>query len=228
MTGEWSGLSLFLVGWLGGVHCIGMCGGMVAAMSLSSIGGRAGIGTLLGYNVGRVTSYVIAGALAGAIGASTLLLNGFFPVERVLYGLSNVMLILLGLYLGGWSHAVLWFEKQGSALWRRVQPLLKNVLPVRGVRQAWLAGLIWGWLPCGLVYSVLVTALASGSAWHGAWDMLAFGAGTLPNLLAMGWFARRLQGFRQQPAVRYLAGVLVMGFGVWGLSHLLMGAGGRI
>jgi sulfite exporter TauE/SafE len=225
MTAQWSGLSLFLVGWLGGVHCIGMCGGMVAAMSLTAPGGRAGLGTLLGYNVGRLTSYAIAGALAGAIGASTLLLKGFFPIELVLYALSNLMLILLGMYLGGWSRAVLWFEKKGSLLWQRLQPLLKSILPVRHAGQAWLAGLVWGWLPCGLVYSVLVTALASGSAWHGAEDMLAFGAGTLPNLLAMGWFARSLQGFRQRPVVRYLAGILVAGYGVWGLGYLLMNIG---
>jgi len=134
------------------------------------------------------------------------------------------VMILLGLYLAGWNRWVLVFERAGGALWKRVQPLFGKLLPVKSVPQGILAGMAWGWLPCGLVYSVLVTALASGSASSGAALMLAFGLGTLPNLLAMGYFARQLQPFLQKPWVRRAAGLMVAGFGVWGLVRLVLGA----
>ncbi|MDA8224351.1 MAG: sulfite exporter TauE/SafE family protein [Betaproteobacteria bacterium] len=216
---EYSLLSMMLVGWLGGVHCLGMCGGIVSALSLSAPGGRAGWGILLGYNAGRLVSYALAGALAGAVGSSALLLDHVLPVSRVLYALASFMLLLLGLYLAGWSRAVLGIERLGGGLWLRLQPYVRHLLPVRHPGQAVLAGLVWGWLPCGLVYSVLVSALASGSAVHGALVMLAFGTGTLPNLLAMGWFARYLQAWRQSVWLRRLAGMLVAGFGLIGLLH---------
>ncbi len=224
---EYSLASLFLIGWLGGVHCVGMCGGIVTALSFSSPNGRAQWPILLGYNAGRLISYTLAGALAGLVGASTLLLNDFFPVSRVLFGLANVMLVLLGLYLAGLSQAVLWLERLGGRLWRTLQPRLKGVLPVRHPGQAVVAGLLWGWLPCGLVYSVLISALASGSAGRGAMSMLAFGLGTLPNLLAMGWFAKHLQAWRRQKVVRMGAGLLVMSYGLWGLVHVWMGLAAR-
>ena len=213
---------MILVGWLGGVHCLGMCGGIVSALSMSTPNGRPGWPVLLGYNGGRLLSYTLAGGLVGAVGAATLLLNDVLPVSSMLYGLANVMLILLGLYLAGWSRAVLWLERFGGMLWARLQPYLKRLLPVRHPGQAVLAGLVWGWLPCGLVYSVLVSALASGSALKGAALMLAFGVGTLPNLLAMGWFAQSMRGWRQQLWVRRLAGLLVLAFGVVGLVHGLV------
>ncbi|MEO6147247.1 MAG: sulfite exporter TauE/SafE family protein [Sulfuriferula sp.] len=219
---EISYLSVFLVGLLGGVHCVGMCGGIVTALSLSSATNRPAVPTLLAYNFGRVTSYALAGAIVGAIGASTLLLDRFMPAERVLYGLANVMLILLGLYLAGLSRAVLALERVGSVVWARLQPLMKRFIPVRTLPQAFFTGAVWGWLPCGFVYSVLISALATGSAAHGALLMLAFGAGTLPNLLAMGLFAQRLQTLTRKPMVRLAAGLLVAAFGVWGLTRLIL------
>ena len=214
-------LSVFLIGWLGGVHCLGMCGGLVSAMSLSAPGGRAGWPVLFGYNIGRLVSYTLAGALAGLLGAGSLMLEHLFPVSLVLYVLANSMLILLGLYLAGWSQAVLRVESLGAGLWRGLRPLMARFLPPRHYWQAIPAGLVWGWLPCGLVYSVLLTALASGSAVHGAQVMLVFGLGTLPNLLAMGWFAHRLQLVRRKVWVRRAAGLLVTLFGVVGLVHVV-------
>ena len=217
---EISILSVFLVGLLGGVHCVGMCGGIVTALSLSAPGGKPGVPMLFAYNLGRISSYALAGAIAGAVGASTLLLNNYLPMGRVLYVSANVMLILLGLYLAGLSRAVLLLERVGSVVWARLQPLMKRLIPVRSLPQAYLTGAIWGWLPCGLVYSVLISALASGTALHGALLMGAFGVGTLPNLLAMGLLAHRLQNFIRKPGVRLGAGLLVAAFGVWGLTQL--------
>lgn len=218
---EFSLLSALLVGLLGGVHCVGMCGGIVAAFSFRADGSKPPFRLHLGYNIGRVLSYTIFGALAGALGASLNLLE-IRPLQIALYVLAQGVMILLGLYLAGWNQWVLFFEKAGGALWSRVQPLFKKLLPVKNLPGALLAGMVWGWLPCGLVYSVLVAALAAGSATSGAALMLAFGLGTLPNLLGMAFFAQQLQHFMQKTVVRQAAGLLVAGFGAWGLVRLII------
>lgn len=217
---EFSLLAALLAGLLGGVHCVGMCGGIVAAFSFRGDGSAPPFRLHLAYNLGRVTSYTLFGALAGALGAS-LKLTGLLPVQVGLYVLAQLVMILLGLYLAGYNQWVLVFERAGGALWRQVRPLFQKLLPVKSMPQAVLAGMAWGWLPCGLVYSVLVSALAAGSATSGAALMLAFGLGTLPNLLGMALFARQIQPFMQRPWVRRLAGLTVAGFGVWGLSALV-------
>lgn len=216
---ELSLLTALLAGLLGGVHCVGMCGGIVAAFSIRADGSAPPFRLHLAYNLGRVSSYVFFGALAGMLGAS-LKLADFMPVQTLLFVLAQVVMILLGLYLAGFSRWVLVFERAGGVLWRAVKPMFQKLLPVRSMPQAVLAGMAWGWLPCGLVYSVLVSALAAGSATSGAALMLAFGLGTLPNLLGMGLFARQIQPFMQQPWVRRAAGLTVTGFGVWGLLTL--------
>ena len=217
---ELSLASAFLVGLLGGGHCAGMCGGIVGAVSLSLPGSRPRIGFLLAYNFGRIASYGAAGLLAGAIGASSFFLDHVLPVERVLYALASVMLILLGLYLAGIWRGVVVLETVGGKLWRHVQPWSKRFLPVRTLSQALALGSIWGWLPCGLVYSVVVAALATGSPWRGATLMLAFGLGTLPALLAMGMAAVRMRAVLQNVWVRRLSGLAVIGFGLLGLWRL--------
>lgn len=216
---ELSLLTALLAGLLGGVHCVGMCGGIVAAFSFRADGSTPPFRLHLAYNLGRVLSYVFFGALAGMLGAS-LKLAGFLPVQTLLFVLAQGVMILLGLYLAGFSRWVLVFEQAGGVLWRAVKPLFQKLLPVRSTPQALLAGMVWGWLPCGLVYSVLVSALAAGSAASGAALMLAFGLGTLPNLLGMGVFARQIQPFMQHVWVRRTAGLTVAGFGVWGLLTL--------
>ncbi|MBF1165182.1 MAG: sulfite exporter TauE/SafE family protein [Dechloromonas agitata] len=211
-------LALFLVGLLGGTHCVGMCGGIVSAMSM---GGQAGWGLHLAYNAGRILSYAVAGAVAGALGAASLGLEGQVPVRMVLYFIANLMLVALGLYLIGLSGALAFTERAGQALWRRVQPLTRRFLPVRGVAQAFPLGVLWGWLPCGLVYSALASALTAGSAGRGAAMMLAFGLGTLPNLLLAGLLLARLNGIVKRPVVRTVSGLLVLGFGIYGFFGLM-------
>jgi uncharacterized protein len=217
---EYTLLSALLVGLLGGVHCAGMCGGIVAAFSFRTDGIVPPFRLHLGYNFGRVLSYTVFGAVAGSLGASLNLLQ-IRPLQLVLYVVAQLVMILLGLYLAGWNRWVLVFERAGGVLWKHVQPHFRKLLPVRSLPGALLAGMVWGWLPCGLVYSVLVGALASGSAAGGAGLMLAFGLGTLPNLLGMGLFARALQPFLQHRLTRGVAGSLVAGFGAWGLIRML-------
>lgn len=210
-------LALLLIGLLGGTHCVVMCGGIVGALSM---GAPASFTLHLAYNLGRMVSYAIAGAIAGAIGEASVALSGQLPLRAFLYLLANLMLIALGLYLMGVTRALAFSERFGQKLWRHLQPLSRPYLPARSVAQAFPLGLLWGWLPCGLVYSALATALTSGSAVSGAGLMLAFGAGTLPNLLLAGLLAARLQTYARLPVVRMASGLLVLGFGVWGLIGL--------
>ncbi len=207
-------ISAFVVGLLGGVHCAGMCGGIVGALSLGIQPGRQ-LPVLLAYNIGRISSYTLAGALMGALG---FFFSGLLPVQtaqRVLLTFAGVFLILMGFYLAGWSAALSRVERAGGVIWRRIEPLGRGLLPVRTVRQALALGMLWGWLPCGLVYSALVWTVSSGGALQGASLMLAFGLGTLPNLLLMGVAANQLNRWTRRPLVRQLAGALVAGFGVW-------------
>ncbi|MDD5296660.1 MAG: sulfite exporter TauE/SafE family protein [Rhodocyclaceae bacterium] len=225
-------LAVFLIGLLGGTHCVGMCGGIVSALSVNTVRlpGRSAwseMPTHLAYNLGRVASYTLAGAFMGAIGSLGLLLDNFLPVQITLYVLANLMLVALGLYLTGVTGALGFLERLGQRLWRRIQPLTRRFLPVRSPAQALPLGLLWGFLPCGMVYSVLTTALLSGSAARGAGLMLAFGLGTLPNLLLAGMLAKRLTDFTRKRAVRLVSGLLVLGFGVFGLVNATT-LGGRL
>ena len=216
-------IALFLVGLLGGTHCVGMCGGIVGALSM---GVTARWSMHLAYNSGRILSYAAAGAIAGALGAAGLGLEGQVPARLILYLLANLMLIALGFYLLGLTRALAFTERAGQRLWRRLQPLTKRYLPARNVRQAFPLGLLWGWLPCGLVYSALASALTAGSAGRGAALMLAFGLGTLPNLLLAGIVLARLNEFVRRPWVRTVSGLLVLGFGIYGLIGLARVSGG--
>ena len=216
-------LAVFLIGLLGGVHCAGMCGGIVSALSLQMprVGGRsAPVWSIhLAYNFGRIASYAIAGALIGALGSLGLLLNNWLPVQLGLYVAANLMMVALGLYLTGLTQTLAFTERAGQSLWRRVQPATKRFLPVRGPAQAFPLGMLWGWLPCGLVYSVLTMTLVSGSAARGAATMLAFGLGTLPNLMLAGLLLARFRNVVQGRTVRLASGLIVLGFGVWGLFN---------
>lgn len=200
-----------------------MCGGIVGALT---VGGATRWSMHLAYNLGRMTSYVLAGALVGALGAASLGLAGQAPARLFLYVLANLMLVALGLYLIGITQALAFTERAGQAIWRRVQPLTRRFLPATRVSQAFPLGLLWGWLPCGLVYSALASALSSGSASRGALVMLAFGLGTLPNLLLAGMLLARLNQFVRQRIVRLISGLLVLGFGLYGLlgvRHVMQG-----
>jgi hypothetical protein len=218
---ELSYLAAFLTGLLGGAHCVGMCGGIVAAMSLQP-GGRQPFAFHFAYSAGRIASYTAAGALAGLIGSAAFLSDNLYPVQQGLYVLAQVVLILLGLYLAGLNQSVLLLERMGGVIWRRVQPLLARVMPIRTLPQALAAGALWGWLPCGLVYSVLVSALAAGGAGRGAGLLLLFGLGTLPNLLLMGWAANSLREWVRKVWLKRLAGLGVASMGVWGLVQMAM------
>ncbi|WP_462329231.1 sulfite exporter TauE/SafE family protein [Thiohalocapsa halophila] len=216
----------FVVGLLGGVHCVGMCGGVVSMLTLGIDPARRGrltsvLPLQLGYNLGRVAGYGLAGALAGGVGALLAQSGVLYWGQRTLYGLAGVVMILLGLYLGGWWRGLAVVERAGTGLWRRIEPIGRRLLPIRSFPQALAVGLVWAWLPCGLVYSVLILALGTGSPVQGALLMLAFGLGTLPNLLGIGLLAGAAARYLEAVWLRRAAGLLVMGFGGYALWQLL-------
>jgi sulfite exporter TauE/SafE len=211
--------AIFLVGLLGGTHCVGMCGGIVGALAVQTPGGRAGWPLHLAYNLGRILSYTAAGALVGTIGGLGLAFGPVARVQLVFYLLASLMLVALGFYLMGFTRSLAFAERLGQGIWKRVQPFTGRFLPVRSVAQALPLGMLWGWLPCGLVYSVLASALVSGSAVRGALAMAVFGLGTLPNLLLAGMLFSRFRRFAQSPAARAVSGLLVLGFGLYGLYN---------
>jgi sulfite exporter TauE/SafE len=221
-------LAAFLVGLLGGTHCIGMCGGIVGALSSGlsldvQTSRRRLVLAQLAYNSGRISSYTVAGLLLGLFGqqlGASGVLEGF-PVGRILAG---VIMILFGIYLAGWWHSLLFLERGGARLWKHIEPLGRRFIPVRGAGQAYLLGLVWGWLPCGMVYAALALALASGSTAGGGSIMLAFGLGTLPVMLTMGLAFNTLKQFVYDPRIRMVAGILVI---LMGVMMLLANPGGH-
>lgn len=207
-----------LIGGLaGGVHCAGMCGGIVGALCYPAGGEFVRWRHLFAYNVGRIASYAVAGVLAGALGAAALLTRGAPILQPLTFVLASLMLITMGLSLAGITPIVRRVEVAGAWLWRLIQPWTGRILPVTSLPRAFALGMLWGWLPCGMVYAVLLTALALGSWWQGGVVLLAFGLGTLPNLLGLGLAWRKLVSFKGADAARALAGFAVAGFGVYGL-----------
>ena len=233
---------MFMVGLAGSVHCIGMCGGIVGALSIS--GGapaaparpviaiavarpalqttlQSNVLRVLAYNGGRIGSYMLAGALAGSLAGAGMLHMASLQVAG--YWLANLMLVALGLYLMDAWRGLAHLEAAGNVVWRRIRPLLNPLMPMDTPFKALAVGGLWGWVPCGMVYSALLTAMLQGSALDGAAAMAAFGLGTLPMLLGMGLLGTRLRAQMQRRPVRIASGLLVLGFGVLGLLRAANG-----
>ncbi len=222
MTADVTLVSAFLVGLLGSAHCLGMCGGIVGALTL---GLKEDIRQspfrlypyLIAYNLGRIATYAIAGAAVGYLSAQILRVAPPEQARLIAKLVTGGFMLLLGFYLAGWWPALTALEKLGGKLWVRIEPFGRKFLPVRHPAQALGLGLLWGWLPCGMVYAALAWALAAGNAADGALLMTAFGLGTLPMLFAVGAAARWLGQFVQRPWVRRGAGMLVILFGLYTL-----------
>lgn len=210
-------LAALLIGLAGGVHCVGMCGGIVAGIA-SSARNRAGV--LVAYQLGRIGTYTAFGALAGMLGSAALLASSILPVQRALYALTALALVALGLYMAGITRVLAPVERAGAVLWRHIAPISRQLVPARTPVHAAALGAVWGFVPCGLVYSVLATALVSGDPARGALVMLAFGAGTLPHMLAASVILDRLKVLRT-PAARRAIGAVIVLLGFWGLLHLV-------
>ncbi|WP_136477430.1 sulfite exporter TauE/SafE family protein [Pseudomonas sp. DG56-2] len=217
--------SALILGLLGGGHCLGMCGGLMGALTLAIPKEQRSrrFRLLLAYNLGRILSYALAGLLLGLAGWAVA--NS--PVAVAMRVVAALLLISMGLYLAGWWSGLTRIESLGRGLWRHIQPIANRLLPVSSLPRALLLGTLWGWLPCGLVYSTLLWAASQGNAGNSALLMLAFGLGTWPVLLATGLAAERTNALLRKRGVRVAGGLLVILFGLWTLpgphQHWLMG-----
>lgn len=213
--------TLFLLGFFGGTHCVGMCGGLSSAFALQLPPHLNRLGLIVLLNLGRISSYVLIGLIVGLVGQIGISLDDTRWLQNGLYVAANVLLLLLGLYLAGLSTAATQIERIGRPIWKRLNPILNRLLPIKSVPACFGVGMLWGWLPCGLVYSASLYALGSGSAVQGGLYMLAFALGTLPNLLAMGIFAAQLKTLLQRRIIRLCAGLLVAGWAIFRLAVML-------
>jgi sulfite exporter TauE/SafE len=225
-------VSALVLGLLGGGHCLGMCGGLMGALTLAipAEHKQRRLRLLLAYNLGRVLSYASAGLILGLAGWAL----GNSPGLMVMRMVAALLLVTMGLYLGGWWHGLTRIEGLGRGLWRRIQPLAARLLPVTSLPRAMLLGALWGWLPCGLVYSTLLWAASQANAGTSAVLMLAFGIGTWPVLILTGLAAERGTALLRRRSVRSTGAVIVILFGLWtfpwpgghgGMQHCAPAAG---
>lgn len=252
-------------GFLGSLHCVGMCG----ATAASIISRRTGLATdvnihalhaiqlvtkpvaagrhtaltpekntnvhaatsnsaaSLAFNAGRIASYVIAGAMVAGIASALtarIIISDVMPLRLVLFFFGQCLVIATGLYIAGFTKTLAPFERLGQVFWRFMQrsfsPLIR-VDQAHGMGNLIALGAVWGWIPCGMVYGTLATAMASGSAPGGALVMLGFGLGTMPAMFAVGTAAVPLRRLAQQPKARRAAGAIVIALGVVGLSRMV-------
>jgi sulfite exporter TauE/SafE len=212
--------AMFAAGLASGVHCVAMCGGLVTAFDAAGertvrripIHANPEWGRRFGLHAGRISTYAVAGAIAGAVGGAAFAATAL-PAQAAWQIAANLILIAIGLQLAGAGRLLRALEGAGAPLWRRLQPRAARLLRARSPMNAYAAGLAWGCLPCAMVYAALLAAAAAGDPLRGAAAMAAFGAGTLPFLLAAGWLAARLRHWR------YAAAALVAGSGFYGLAR---------
>ena len=211
MTEALSLPTAFILGLLGGTHCLGMCGGIATTVSLSNPNETKGFGLLLGYNGGRILSYTLAGALLGSL--SWLVENQ--TLQLALRTFAGIMLICMGLYIAQWWQGLTKIEHAGGMIWKKISPLASKLLPVKNISQALLLGVLWGWLPCGLVYSTLIWASAASDWTLSAQLMAAFGLGTLPTMLLTGVLAQQVKLILQKQLTKYISGSIIILMGIY-------------
>ena len=214
---EWTYItSAFVLGLVGSGHCLGMCGGITVALNASAAEEKR-LQLASVYQLFRVMSYAILGVVVGSLG------HVFERWTQVplLPIIGAVLLVMLGLYLMRFWNVLVYLEKIGWRLWRHIAPIQKRFIPVKSYYQAMVVGLLWGLLPCGLVYSALALAASSGDPASGAATMLAFGFGTLPMMLATGLFSRQLLMTFRRPKVQMLMGMVFVVWGGWQLYSVL-------
>jgi uncharacterized protein len=208
----------FIFGFLGSTHCVPMCGGIVGILSQQTNSSpQQAITKTLTYNAGRLLSYSFIGLLAGGISQAALSPLDSKSLMQFSHILTSVFMLAFGFYLLGWLNFLSYLERLGQRLWKHISPLGRRLLPIQNKRSAFFLGIIWGWLPCGLVYSALAWSLASADPFNGAFIMLCFGLGTLPMLLVMGIASEKLIQFRSSVIIRRSAGGLIIAFALFSL-----------
>lgn len=220
-------VAAFLAGLLGSGHCFGMCGGIAGSLgAVSGLGANRSLAMpAVQFNAGRLLGYALLGAVAAGIFGTAGEIMALKPLGKWLRGITALMVMLIGLrFLLDWRGLDA-IERGGAGLWRRIMPLAVRI----SQRHDWIGrlglGLCWGFLPCGLVYTVLMTATATGTAWAGATTMLAFGLGTLPSMLGLTLAAPALSSFLADRAVRRIVGFSLVVLAGWMFLTLIAGSG---
>ncbi|MEH0667080.1 sulfite exporter TauE/SafE family protein [Vibrio scophthalmi] len=208
---DWFGA--FVIGLVGAGHCMGMCGGIASMLTIGQTSPSRW--TPVYYNLGRLISYALLGAIVGGAVASLSKLSQMNSVLIWLRLLAALFMILLACYIGKWWHGLLHIEKLGQQLWRFISPAGKSLLPLQSPLHALPFGMVWGWLPCGLVYSTLTWSAVSGSALNGALVMLMFGLGTLPAMLAVGMGAEALKRIQNSSVFRQIVAFMLLIYGIF-------------
>jgi sulfite exporter TauE/SafE len=210
----------FITGFVGGAHCVGMCGGIsgLFAVNANVASLRAQFTKAIAYNLGRILTYAIIGAAVAVLGKSAV---ASIPALMAPIRLaSGVLIIFVGLQLAfGWR-ILAPLENAGARLWKRIAPAAQGLVPVNTIPQALGLGLIWGWLPCGLVYSVLLLAATTAQPAGGGLVMIAFGLGTMPAMVATGVSASKLAQFMS--GKRMGAGLLIVLLGLATIAMPIM------
>ncbi len=208
-------LAAFIVGLLGSGHCVGMCGPLTVIAA-----GNARLRAIdaLAVNVGRLLSYALAGTAIAATALTLADLSGLKALLLYFKLVAGVMIILAGCYVAGIWLALRHVERLGTPLWHRLSQLFRQLVPVRTPLQAVAYGMVWGWLPCGLVYSTLTWTLAADSPLQGALIMLSFGAGTLPSMLTLTLISHSSLTWLKSRQFKRVAGITLIALGAW-LAH---------
>ncbi len=202
------------------MHCIGMCGSIIGTLTLSlkqEI--RSSKTTLfpfiLNYNLGRITSYAIAGLLAGAVEFLLTMPLGEGHGHRILQILSAIIMTGAGLYIAGWFPHFAYIEKSGSRVWKILEPYGRKLIPVETLSQAFLFGMVWGWIPCGLVYTSLALAATTGDILKSTLTMLFFGLGTLPAVMGVGIMTGILTRLSRMHRFKQVVGLLLIALAIF-------------
>jgi len=228
-------LSALTAGLFGSLHCAGMCGGIASALGMSmkqssentqSVSSQPvsfqPLNMALFFQLGRISSYFVAGCIAGYFGDVITQATLFKNVAVYLRLFSALFLVGLGLYLAGFFPFFSIIEKLGVPVWRKISPLSRYLLPVKNIFQAYGLGFLWGWLPCGLTYSILLWSITAGSAIEGGLLMLAFGLGTIPAMLPLTLGAGKVVQLVKQPTLRKIVGLIIVVAGLFVLQNSIM------
>ncbi|NOR70398.1 MAG: sulfite exporter TauE/SafE family protein [Methylomarinum sp.] len=205
----------FAMGLFSSIHCIGMCGSIIGTLTLSlNPEIRSKKSTLfpyvLSYNIGRIFSYTLAGLLLGFASTLLTLPLGTEHGHRALQIVSAIIMTGAGLYIAGWFPRFAYIEKAGSRFWKLIEPFGRKLIPVSTRFHAYLFGMVWGWLPCGLVYAALALAATAGDPFKSAITMLAFGLGTLPAVIGVGIMTDTLTKLSRIKRFKQIVGLLLV------------------
>jgi sulfite exporter TauE/SafE len=208
-------LVAFIMGLFSSLHCVGMCGSIIGTLTLSlepkiRENKRRLLPFVFNYNLGRILSYSIAGLLAGIIGSVLSLPFAEGEAYRGLQIISAIIMTCAGLYIAGWFPGFAYIEKIGSRFWKVLEPFGRKIIPVKKLRHAFLFGMIWGWLPCGLVYTALALAATSGDIVQSALTMLSFGLGTLPAVVGVGVIGGMISKLARMNQFKQVIGILLI------------------